>query len=431
MNLNNPVVSTVIKNYKLSQNAFLSREICIPLTQENGITYKPLVKPGDKVKEGEIIAKSDAQPETLYIHSSIPGTVIDICPCFSFNSRQDFCIKIKFGGAFSYLGKKITESEVDFISSASVIPQLIEKSVINTFFTSKPENLGLQIKNNPDYKNIIVRLFDEDVYRVTDSLVSKFYFKEIVKGVQILAKTINASGIIFAIDQKLEDKSIVDQINLPNCRFLEMNIKKYPCGTPREITSAFKRSGMKKNCNFEISKHDLYVDASTCYEVYKAVICGIPSVSRMVHFSGNCLYASCLLDVKIGTSIKDIVAQLGGFSKTPAMIIFNGALSGISIQSLDTPVSRTTKSVEFISYQKKTDTQIYSCVNCGNCRFVCPVKISPDILYNNTVNFKLLPETFAASSLACVGCGLCNTVCPSRLPLSQTIKYIKENLQDN
>ena len=430
MNLNTPVVSAVIKNYKYSRNAFLSKEILIPLTQENGISYKALVKPGDIVKEGEIIAESNSLTETVYIHSSMPGTGTEICPCYSFDGKQDFCIKIKFGGALSYLGKKNTESSIEYISSASIVPQLIEKGVINTFYTSSPENLGLQIKNHSEYKNLVVRLFDEDVYRVTDSLVSKLYFEQIVKGSEVLAKAINAPGIIFAIDQKLEDKSITEKVNLPNSRFLEMNIRRYPSGTPREIVSAFRRSGMKKNCNFEITKHDLFVDAYTCYEVYKAVICGIPSISRLIHFSGNCLYSSCLLDVKIGTPIIDIVNQLGGFIKTPAMVLLNGALSGTSVQSLNTPVSRTTKSVEFVSYHKKTDTQLYSCGNCCNCRFVCPVKISPDILYNNTVNFKLLPENFAASSIACIGCGLCNTVCPSRLPLSQTIKYIKENLQE-
>ena len=90
----------------------------------------------------------------------------------------------------------------------------------------------------------------------------------------------------------------------------EMNIKKYPCGTPREIVSAFKRAGMKKTCNFEISSKDLFTDASTIYEVYKAVICSIPSISKPVHFSGNCLYSSCLLDVRTGTPIKDIISTI-------------------------------------------------------------------------------------------------------------------------
>lgn len=431
MNPNNSVVSSVIKNYKYSQNAFLSKEVDISLSQEADVKYKSVVKPGDKIKEGDIIARvSDSSDITSYIHSSVPGTVLDIAPCYSPNGKQDFAIKIKFGGAFNYLGKKITESDTEYLTSSTIIQTLLDKAVINTFNISKPVNLGAQLKNNKEFKNLVVRLYDEDPYRITDSLVTKFYAKEILKGAEALAKAINASGIVFAIDQKFEHKEFFQEVQISNFRLLEMNIKKYPCGTPREITSAFKRSGMKKSCNFEITKKDLYTDASTIYEVYKAVVCSIPSITRLVHFSGNCLYSSCLLDVKIGTPIKDIVAQIGGFSKQPAKIIINGSICGTSVQSMNVPITKYVKSIEFISNHHITDTQIYSCVNCGNCRFICPVKLSPDILYNNTVNFKFLPENFAASSIACIECGLCNTVCPSRLPLSQTITYIKENLKN-
>ena len=74
MKSNNPVVSTIVKNYTNTQNAFLSKEVLISLSQEYGITYKSLVKAGDIVKEGEIIAKAgDSLDETTYIHSPLPG----------------------------------------------------------------------------------------------------------------------------------------------------------------------------------------------------------------------------------------------------------------------------------------------------------------------------------------------------------------------
>ena len=79
MKSNNPVVSNEVKNYQDSQNAFLSKEVYISLAQEYGITYKSLVKPGDIVREGEIIAKAgNSLEDTTYLHSSLPGKVTDI-----------------------------------------------------------------------------------------------------------------------------------------------------------------------------------------------------------------------------------------------------------------------------------------------------------------------------------------------------------------
>lgn len=422
----NTVVSTVIKNYNFSQNAFLSKEVDISLSQEYGTTYTSVVKAGDIVKEGDIIARAGTSVEdTTYIHASLPGKVLDILPSYSPDGKHDFAIKIKFGGALSYLGKKIKEipeTDLDLHRIASVIQ---DNGVLNTFKIAKPANFGLQLKKVSGDKSLIIRMFDEDPYRITDSLITKFYLEEIVKTAKVIGKSIKAKGIFFAIDQKFEKKDDLKKLLDADCHLLEMNLKKYPCGTPREIVSNFKRSQLKKTCSFELSSKDIFVDSSTLYDAYKAIFYSIPVISKSVHFSGNCLYSSCLLDVKIGTKLKDIVGQLGGFAKTPSLIIINGSICGTSVQSLDVPVTKYVKSVEFISKVRNTNSHVYSCINCGNCRFACPVKLSPDILYTNTINFKLLPENFAASSIACIQCGICNTVCPARLPLSQTISLLK------
>ena len=434
MKSNNPVVSSIIKNYKTSQNAFLPKVVSIPLSQESESHYNSIVKPGDIVREGDVIAQTElAQGWTSSLHSSVPGRVIATEPCISPNGRQEFAVKIQFGGALSYLGKTHNEKKAEDYSQNEIARTLTRNGVINTFKTSIPENLGIQInKLNSDKErhNLVVRLFDEDPYRITDSLVSKFYFEEIVKGARIVAKAINAKGIVFAIDQKSENKDWASNPDYKDIFQLEMKIQRYPCGTHREIISAFTRGPLNKICNFKLAKNDLFTDSSTIYEAYKAAALSVPCVNRLVHFSGNCLNASCMLDVKLGTKLRDIIPQIGGFNKEPAHIIINGMLCGTSVKSLDIPITKYVKSVEFLSKKKNSDEQIYSCINCGNCRFACPVKLSPDILYNNTVNFKRLRETYAASSLACIECGLCNTVCPARLPLCQTIKVLKNKLSE-
>lgn len=434
MKLNYQNLSSILKNYKISQNSFISKEFIIPLEQEYSTDYKNIVKKGDEVKEGQVIAVSSGSSkskkssyDSTFIHSPVPGKVLDILPVYAPSGRQKFAVKIKFGGEFSYLGKKCSEKSIENLSSSQIIDELIEKGVINTYNLRKIENPGIQIKNN-SYKNLVVRLFDEDSFRFTDSLVAKLYINEIIKGAQVLAKAMNCYGILFAVDQKYENKQFLEELNISNLRILQIKTNKSPCGTEKQIEQAFKKSGLKKTSNLEISKNDFFTDASTLYEVYKAVICSIPSVSHIVHFSGNCLYSSCVLDVKIGTTLKDIVNQIGGFAKEPSVIVINGLIYGNTVESLDVPITKSVKSVEFISKTKETDSQVYSCVNCGNCRYVCPSKISPDIIYSYAVNFKQIPDAVKETVLSCEECGICNTVCPARLPLSKTISYLKDSV---
>lgn len=434
MKLNYQNLSSILKNYKISQNSFISKEFIIPLEQEYATDYKNIVEKGDIVKEGQVIAVSTVNSkskktsdESTFIHSPIPGKVMDILPVYTSSGKQKFAVKIKFGGEFSYLGKKITEKSIENLTSSQIIAELIEKGVINTYNLRKIENPGIQIKNN-SFKNLVVRLFDEDAFRFTDSLVAKLYTNEIIKGAQVLAKAMNCYGILFVTDQKFEKKDELENLNISNLRILQVKTKKSPCGTQKQIEQAFKKSGLKKSSNLEITKNDFFTDASTLYEVYKAVICSTPSVSHLVHFSGNCLFSSCVLDVKIGTTLNDIVKQIGGFAKEPSVIVINGLIYGNSVESLNVPISKSVKSVEFISKTKITDNQIYSCVNCGNCRYVCPSKISPDVLYSYAVNFKEIPEVLKNTVLSCEECGLCNTVCPARLPLTKTISYLKDTV---
>ena len=161
------------------------------------------------------------------------------------------------------------------------------------------------------------------------------------------------------------------------------------------------------------------------YEVYKAVILELPSIEKFVHITGNCIYSSCLLNLKIGTSINDVINQIGGYESNPAMVVVNGSQTGTSVSSLDVPITKYTKSVSILANNKITDSHIYSCVNCGNCRLSCPANICPDILYKYATEKNEIDSIYLDSVSLCNECGLCNTVCPARLPLGQMITTLK------
>lgn len=418
-------INTNIKDYNFSENAFLPRYVNVPLSQEFDRNCKVIVKPGENVKEGQVIGVSE---EGTHIHSPVPGKVIDIVPCVSPNGKQEHAVRIQFGGTFSYLGKKIKQNDLSSLSQSEIITKLIDMSVSNTFDVSRPENLGIEINSILQKKTniLVVRLFDEDIFRITDSLMTKFYFEQIIEGTKVIVKAMKAKAVLFVVDIKNDISDKIIAAKIPNSYVLKMSIKKYSTAFKRGIITSFNKT-MRKTCNFVITRNDLFVDSSTIYEVYKSIICNIPEISHHVHFSGNCINSSCLLDVKIGTSAKDIISQIGGFSKSPSQVIINGLLNGVSVSSLDIPITKYVKSIAFLSKDKVIDKQIYSCVNCGYCRVACPVNISPDILYTAATNFLQLPVEHAVSAVTCIECGICNTVCPSRLPLSQTISILKNS----
>ena len=424
-------VSSKLKDYHYSGTAFLPKIAIGPLAQEKNCSCKCLVSPGEFVKEGDVIARpSSGDGYKSVIHSPIPGEVIDIISTTCPNGNLENAVRIKLGGQFSYTGKPSPAADWQSLSASAIITKITEYGIINTFLTYEPSSLGEQIKKQQKRKNraLIVRFFDEDFLRISDSLYTKFFFDEILLGTEVVAKAMDATEVVFVIDDHFDQNYLEYFSRFKNSHVLEINSGKYPAGFKREITQAFNKL-FKKTNNISISQDDLYVDSCTMYDVYKGIVTGVPSISKYIHFSGNCLNASSFLDVKLGFRIKDVVAQLGGFKEQPALVVINGLVCGYTVNSMDIPITKYVKSIEFVSEFKTTDYHIYECILCGSCRYVCPVNLSPDILYNYMVNGTENLKKYSPTSLLCTECGLCNTVCTARLPLCQTITALKENIE--
>ena len=423
-----PGISSTVKNYNSSENAFLPRIVTVPLVQEKKVRCVPVVQEGEIVSEGQIIAVPEPQDAGAKIHSPIPGTVVGIdttrCP----NGKPEIAIKIKLHGRFSYLGKKNPVTDWKSLSPYAIVQKILDKGVVNTFHVNNTESLANQIDAIGKKKNktLIVRMYDEDPIRITDSLVTKFNISEIKTGAYITSRAMQADAVLYVFSDDMKKKDELEKFFElgKNEKIMFMNTKKYPSGFQNEICASYKKI-FKKNMDFRISKSDLFVDSSTMFEVCQAVENDLPVINKFVHFSGNCLAASCLLNVKIGTLLKDIVFQLGGFSKEPSMIIINGHLTGYSVQSLNVPITKYVKSVVFVSKKKSPDQLMNVCISCGNCRSICSRNLSPDLLYlYKTENKKLDPE-YIQTAQYCVECGLCNSVCPARIPLAQIIASMK------
>ena len=427
-----------LKNYTCSQNAFLPHHVTIPLCQEYNTVCNPLVRSGDLVTEGQIIATSGKE-DRINVHASIPGVVEDIVECQCPNGKTEKAVRIRLQGSFDFLGKQIPSRPVESLSAQEIQTHIFESGLINTFNVKKPVNLGKQIKEFTG-QTLVVRLFDDDPSCITDRLLAKFYFERMMKACGYMLKALGRNNIVFVYNSKLTPKSLFDPFMTETTDFLEVNSNEYPSGLKEKIIAGFNKNtkntkaGKGKNTDIKLTKKDLFIDSSTLYEVYKCVAKKITSINRLVHVSGNCLKSSCFLNIKIGTPLKDIISQIGGLSKKPKMVIINGRIRGTTASSLEVPVTRYVKSISIVSSKNRLDSKIFDCISCGNCRSICKQNVFPDVIYNHVINFN--NYTYEGNNLddflknmisKCLDCGSCNMICPSRLPLTQIINMLRDD----
>ena len=417
----------MINNYKYTENAFLPKTVFIPLLQEKNGSCKPVVKVGEFVTEGQVIASSDSSS----IHSPIPGLLKDVCSVHCPDGKIENALQIITQGSFTYLGKPSKPEAWESLSPASLERKLDDKGIINTFSCTHPLSLTDQIKKTEKLKNInlVVRLFDEDTYRISDSLMTKFYFKQIQEGAHMLAKILDAQSIVFVLGPKDIKEMNLEDDDKHMIFYLGLNPKKYLNGFKYEIISSFNKV-YRKTYSISLKSTDIFIDPYTLYDIYNAVVYNIPVMSRSIHFTGNCIPASCFLNVRIGFTLKELTSQLGGFIKNPAAVIINGKVCGNRVNWFDVPITKYVKSVEFVSKANTTDSQVYTCIKCGSCRYHCPVGIAPDILYDYVLKKTSLNEDLVRKATLCINCGKCNTVCQARIPLCQVITMIKDKLDE-
>lgn len=419
-----PKVHTVKKNsYKETINGFIPRSVYIPLNQDLEIDGKCLVEKGSHVEEGQLLASySDSNTNFEHkIYSSIPGTLEDIVLCQTPSGKTAETAKIKLQGSFKYIGKKLKETDIKSLTPNSIIKDIAEKGIFNTFNSNKPSYLADELSEVSKHKNrlLVVRLFDDDPSRMIDGILTNLYQDKINEGIRILVKALDADGIVMVTDNNFEKPDIFNPFDIPTF-FLKLNSKSYPSTDKKNICSEVKKHTKQAPFN-KISKQDLFIDSSTILEMQYCIKNNIPVLTKLVHVNGDCIPASGILRVCIGTTFRELAEQCGGFIKKPGAIIVNGMISGFSAGTLDAPVTKYVKSVSFIPKIQCPDQRQTICVRCGNCRLVCPNKLSPDIIYRHINGGLSATADYLASAAFCSDCGLCNSVCPSRLPLSQRI----------
>ena len=199
---------------------------------------------------------------------------------------------------------------------------------------------------------------------------------------------------------------------------------KYPQGaekmqikaiTNREVKPGGLPSGV--GCNV--------ISTQTAYAIYRACYEGMPSIERVLTVAGSAMGdKSYNLQCRFGTPFSYIVEQCGGFVVEPKKIVLGGPMMGLIATNLEAPNIKGTAGILFFTDKEDRSVENPTCIHCGKCLTVCPMKLEPLYMYKYYQNrdFENMQKYHI---LDCFECGSCSYNCPGRLPLTHTFKTAK------
>jgi len=404
----------------------LPKKVFIPLSQHFGKPCdKILVKPGDAVKAGQILASSETG---LFcpIHASVSGKVVSIIdsPHPTLGRSKTIVIESDDADEKSY-SSNISKDSIDRYSPDEICEIIFNAGIVGLGGAGFPTHIKLKPSKKID--TFILNGAECEPSLNNDFRLMVEKAKEIIEGAKIVLKVLGINNCIVAIEDNKPQAIELFRKELPSGFSLRVLKTRYPQGGEKQlIKSILSREVPSGGLPFDVGV--LVQNVGTVFAIYEAVYKNKPLYERVVTVTGSCLNKPGNFLVRIGTTVRDLISECGGLKKEPAKVVFGGPMMGIAQFSLDVPVIKTTSGIIFFSKDELVKREERVCCRCSRCIDVCPIRIMPAII-SMAAEKERWDIAKEYDALDCIECGLCSYACPAKRDLVHLIKYAKSRIK--
>lgn len=399
-------------------------DLVYPLSQHIGAPAKAVVKKGDHVLAGQMLAESGGFVSAPIL-SSVSGTVKAIEPRRVVTGDLVMSIVVENDGKYEDVGFA-PKANVDKLSKQEILDLIRDAGIVGMGGAGFPTHVKLSPKDPDGIHYVIANCAECEPYLTSDYRRMVEEPMKLVEGLKIILRLFdNAKGIIAVEDNKSDCIETLTKLTKDEPYISVKTLKtKYPQGGERQLIYAV--TGRKVNASMLPADVGCIVNnVDTIVAVYHAVAEGRPLIERIVTVTGDAVKSPRNFRVKIGTSYQDILEQAGGFGVTPEKIICGGPMMGFGMFQLDVPTTKTSTALLAFQRDDVSRAKPTACINCGRCVEVCPGRVVPSKLADYAEHFD--EESFLENyGMECCECGCCSYVCPAKRPLTQEIKSMRK-----
>lgn len=400
--------------------------LVLPLTQHIGAPLSPLVNAGDEVKEGQLIANTEAFVSAP-LHAPLAGKVKAIEPRLTFTGVKVNSIVLEVSDSQEKIGlPPLTE---DDLTPEKIRGRAREAGLVGLGGAAFPTHVKLSPPPDKPIDTVLVNGCECEPYLTCDYRLMLEEPEEIVSGLKLIMIAVGAKqGLIVVEDNKKDAAQKLGEIvqGEENIRVVLVKTK-YPQGSEKHLIKAvLNREVPSGALPFEVGAY--VQNVQTTIALSRAFWKGEPLTERVVTISGEAITEPKNLRVKLGTPVQNLIEFCGGFSEEPDKVIFGGPMTGFSIFDFSIPVVKGTSGVLALKVGETViGDRSNECLRCGRCLDACPVFLVPVTLANLTL-VDDVDGLEAKGALDCIECGSCAFVCPTRRPLVQLIRYAKSKV---
>lgn len=411
---------------KAIEQLTLPKSVFIPAGQHIGAPAEVIVKKGDLVKVGQLIAKSSGFV-SANIHSSVSGTIkkVDTGPDTSGYPKTGIYIDVQDDIWEEHIDRTTALKTEINLDSAAILAKIQEAGIVGLGGATFPTHVKLMPPKGMKAEVLLINGVECEPYLTSDHRLMLEHGAELMVGVQLLMKALNVNKAVIGIENNKPD-AIASMSALAtgqsNISVIPLKVK-YPQGGEKQLIKAVTGREIASGA-LPISVGAVVTNIATTFAVYEAVQKHKPLFERVVTVTGKSVKSPSNFKVRIGTPVSELIEAVGGLPENCGKIINGGPMMGKAFANTEIPVTKGTSGILMLPEQESKRGQTNPCIRCSRCVSVCPMGLEPFLLMTLSEK-QIWDKAESGHVMDCIECGSCSYTCPANRPLLDYIRLGK------
>lgn len=411
----------------------LPKQVIIPMGQHIGAPAKPIVKRGDKVKVGTMIAEAGGFV-SANIFSSVSGTVAKVDNAIDASGYLRPAVIINVEGdeweeTIDRSDKLERLADHPELTPEEIVSRVKYAGVVGMGGACFPTHVKLCPPPGTKAECVIINGVECEPYITSDYRLMMEKSNELIEGVKILMAAVkvnkgyiaiedNKPAAITLLTEKLKNNNEIEVVPLQ---------KKYPQGGEKQLIDAVIRRQVPAPPAIPINVGAIVQNAGTAVAVYEAVMKRKPLFERYTTVTGKKLAHPGNFLVRMGTTFGELINLCGGLPEGDNKVLAGGPMMGKAVNSLDVPVGKGQNSITILTDDDAHRKAAQPCIRCAKCVSACPMGLEPFLLATGSAMKKwdMLEKEMITS---CIECGSCQFTCPAHRPMLDNIRQGKQTV---
>ena len=421
-----------------TQVAALPRMAIFPLSQHIGAPAVPLVKKGDVVKVGTLLAEAGGFVSAP-IYSSVSGTVDKIDTAVDATGYRKPCIFVKVEGdeweeTIDRSDRLELVKDHPELSPEEIVARIKNAGVVGMGGACFPTFIKLTPPPTAKAECVIINAVECEPYITADYRLMMEHADEILVGLQLLMKAAKVKRGYIGIETNkpkaidLLTRKCAEAFAATEYQVEVVPLKqRYPQGGEKQLVDAVIRRQVPAPPAIPVNVGAIVQNVGTAFAVYQAVMKHKPLFERYTTVTGKRLAKPGNFLVRMGTPMAELIEACGGMPDGDNKLLAGGPMMGKALTTAEVPICKGTNSVTILSGDDARRQEPQPCIRCAKCVGACPMGLEPYLLAKLSEH-KSWERAEHEDIVSCIECGSCQFTCPAHRPLLDHIRQGKQTV---